>query len=156
MSERFCNQCATPLSTGGRLCPTCASLAAEAGHAAGFADYPDDTSGCGLSLLTILLVLVGIGLIMFGLMLAGVALGPSTPEPLLVVGGLGAVVVGLVFFVLARRVGNACPKCGRWGTRTLDGRESTDKHAPSYYHCSACAHRWREGFGERPSPPEAS
>ncbi len=165
MSQRFCSQCATPVAAGMRFCPACAApitshsasslpstAAARAVDQA--SDYPDDGTGCLNTLAVLALFLGGVGVIMFGLMLAGLSLGPGTPQPILTVAGLASAVFGVVLILLARRAGGACPKCGNWNARQLDGEEGPSKRDAKLYHCSACAHRWREGGEPRPTPDD--
>ena len=167
MSQRSCSQCASPVAAGVRSCPACAAPVAQVSSTplspvpsapppVQATDYPDGGTGCLNTLGVLAFFFGGVGVILFGLMLAGLSFGPGTPEPMLTVAGLASSVVGVVLILLARRAGGACPKCGKWNARQLDASEGPSKRDAKLYHCSACAYRWREGGDPRPTPEHAA
>jgi predicted RNA-binding Zn-ribbon protein involved in translation (DUF1610 family) len=115
-------------------------------------EYPDDTTGCGITLVGLGLFFGGLGLLVFGLLLAGISAGPGTPDPLLIGAGLAASAVGVALILLARRAGGACPKCGRWAARELLGREDASRRSARFFRCKSCDYRWREGMPRAGSP----
>ncbi|MFZ4577163.1 MAG: hypothetical protein ACOYOB_02115 [Myxococcota bacterium] len=109
-------------------------------------------TGCGSLLLFLLLMFGGLGLMMFGLLLAGMSAGPGTPDPVLISAGLLAAALGIVGMVFARLLGNRCPKCAALGGRKPRVPEPAWPAEPPdgggrirYYSCRSCGHEWREG-----------
>jgi hypothetical protein len=146
MNQDFvCPTCSAPVPGNAIRCGACGQV-----FAASQEIPPRGGKGCGYFLLVLLLLFGGLGLLVGGLMLAGMGAVGGRIDGLLVGLGLGAAVVGVVLMVVSRRAGRVCPGCGRWGVKDdlppEDHWPKKDEEGNNqrYYNCSGCGHRWRE------------
>ncbi len=115
MNQAFvCPTCSAPVAGNARRCEACGQVFAAAQEAPGAGG-----KGCGFFLLVLLLLFGGLGLLVGGLLLAGMGAVGGSVDGLLVGLGLGAALVGVVLMVISRRAGRACPGCGRWGVKDV-------------------------------------